>query len=373
MDNASSKSKADTCAIDSASLVLPLSKLQVLDETLKTLLAVSSASLIVVDSSSGEVIENLNPRINSDVQYTDGITTTYYKIENTNIGARDYRRCIAISVNSKQLKDQYLKGISLDTVTDLYNEINSQGIISVTFDDFVNGFLTDVDIKRDYSLFDGFDDFRHLIDSIFDSAKDEFKITNAVKKFKRKGNEGIQFGYRNNGANLPFFKIYNKKIELENNSSEFMNKHGILCKNIVRLEITLKNKTQMIKHGLLLSDEKQTFNNILANVGVFKMSKVLSVYSGKVMPAHRDKVVADFAKMQKIEKQAFDFTVGILHLLDASNAAATLEDLRETIVKALNPSRNNSRRVNDAIELAYAMYIQEKNVAQESDVFSLFC
>ena len=362
---------SNTVSIDSASLLIPLSHVTALDDTLKCIIKHNHCeSLIVVNYDTQEFVDYLDAKIKDVVEHKaiDG-TVTYYKIVNSNIGSTVYRDCLAISINSKMLGTAYLTGITQDTIRALYDSVMSQGIIDISYDAFANGCVTDVDIKQDTKLPEQYEDFNHLTQSIKDNARDEFVKAKAVKHYNQQGNQGIQFSFRGNGASLPFCKIYNKTVEMGTKSAEFAAHHNIIITHPVRIEVTLANKTQLRRFGLLADKgQRQTLINVINNLGAFDMRKVTSLYLDNIVKPSSIKATSDkeFVGMQKIELQCYKMTTSLLDMAARfGNNFIGLTELHETVLDAISPSSNNVKRCKGAIEMAHTMYYDKSRQHQQ--------
>jgi len=167
---------------------------------------------------------------------------------------------LEIQINSKLLKEKYFEGITLETVAIIWDEINSLGLFEVSYDDFVNGYVVDVDIKADI---DGIDkkEFRRFLKLLNNLKEGELHIG--------KNNLGLQYGYRhktNQVISKPFIKLYYKPIELINNSPIFYKLHleplygsNAYKLKLARVEGTIKNKGHFRSLGI----KDNSFLNVL--------------------------------------------------------------------------------------------------------------
>jgi len=174
---------------------------------------------------------------------------------------------MVILINSKQLKERYFEGITKETAPLIYDYIISKGIIKFSYESFINAYCIDVDFKKDIKLKL---DFNAVAKTLYSYTRLENKKT--TRHINQKGNQGLEFSKRNITSNQqnPFIKLYNKEIELVNNSKDFTYKylttHLNHLKRLCRIEYTIKNKKHFeqfnikstrLKNLLELSDSKK--------------------------------------------------------------------------------------------------------------------
>jgi hypothetical protein len=189
------------------------------------------------DTNTGEMLETSTK--NWERIECEGIKTKF-AIETEKIG-KGYVKCLTILINSKMLKRDYFSGINKATIPLIYAYCMDQKLASFTYDSFLNGYCTDIDIKRDFVE----------SDSVI---KDAFKLMkqNAIphpeidRGFMKKDN-GIQFNKRESSShNAPFVKVYGKSKELQTKSINFtMNHLNEIPENLWRTEYTIKNSNHL--------------------------------------------------------------------------------------------------------------------------------
>jgi hypothetical protein len=217
-------------AIDSMKLRIPLEKCSHISHKLQR-------EIHKVDGVSGEILETTTQ--NWERIESEGIKTKF-AIETEKIGMA-YIKCLTILVNSKMLKSAYFKGITKETLPLIYSYCRDQKLATFTYESFLNGYCTDIDIKMDFVE----------SDSVM---KDAFKLMkqNAIphpeidRGFMHRDN-GIQFNKRESSShNAPFVKVYGKTNELKNRSVEFSFCHlNELPENLWRTEYTIKNSNHL--------------------------------------------------------------------------------------------------------------------------------
>lgn len=182
----------------------------------------------------------------------------HFLLQNFFIDAKgSQRQFLVMLINSKILGSDYFKGINSETIRQVYDAIQSLGIVSFNYESFIwNAKVSDLDIKVDF-LQKKPDAFFSKIVSDCDKNKRSSFSNKGYKRFKSKTNKGIAFGSRPDATlGSPFFKLYHKKTELFYNSNVFFAKYlqkffGSKEGNeivqsdynyIVRAEYTLKNQ-----------------------------------------------------------------------------------------------------------------------------------
>lgn len=224
-------------SIDSLKLRIPIQKVEIIEPTLK-----GNWIKAAISVDTGEIIEDPEKfKTKAFGVEKKGIKTKYMcqKISN----GRTVEDFLCILFNSKLLKGRYLEGITAENVGIVHDELIKQNVISVSFEDFLNGICTDIDFKADYELKEkeSFDDLLTNLDNLTTKTADREK---GNRIFRQKGNYGIEWSKRQFSSNSnPYVKVYHKSIELLFNSSIFYQEYiKEMNQNLVRVEWTLKGK-----------------------------------------------------------------------------------------------------------------------------------
>jgi len=230
-------------AIDSLKLRIPLRKVKLLDEGL-------IHRWVEVDEETGEV-DTATFKSKALRIHEYGITTRYAF---NPLGKGEGRKGmledeIIIGLNAKllgKLNDKgasYFKAITFDTLPILHKLILDQGVISLTYDDFLEARASDIDFKTDWVL------TSRLAQDTF--VKELDKKTKPNKSSKRGSSATYtetklicDWGTRATASeSSPYCKTYSKPLELSYKSSEFKKAYGIDCPDFLqRIEVTMKNK-----------------------------------------------------------------------------------------------------------------------------------
>lgn len=158
-----------------------------------------------------------------------------------------------------KVSDNYFNGITREDFIGVLEFIREKGYVSFTDVNkvFAGVFVKDLDIKIDYQLKDQnreqIDEYYKVLKGRFNGSSDEWHY------FKNKRNGfGIQaFSRERSNLKKPFFKFYDKSIEMKNTANaayyETLSEElkGELRSNFVwRYEITMKNKKYFEHYGI---------------------------------------------------------------------------------------------------------------------------
>jgi hypothetical protein len=248
--------------------------------------------------SSGLIDDNVKLD-NHKVDLTDGISTrigiAYFRNGRDEEGEASYY----FQLNSKMLKSDYLNGIREDNIAAIYDYIIDLKIVYLDYDDFLNAYVTDVDIAYDVECEPQI--LSNLIPKILLKVLPE-KQKYIDKPHLKSDNIGVGFNKREKAINTaPFIKIYHKSIELEFNSNEFAKAHlqGVNYQNIARLEFTFKNK----KHRKYLKLKFDRLKELLS----FNNEALTKIVSESIRSYYMEKnsinkVVSDLKDMRWYER-----------------------------------------------------------------------
>jgi hypothetical protein len=206
---------------------------------------------------TGELEEEFNLEKHK-TNIENGITTRIGVVSCTT-GKDRIEEFIYFQVNAKMCKSNYLSGVTKDTISQVYDHIINQKIVYVTFQDFLNGYVTDIDFAYDVEI--SHDNMKKLNNQIYGKIRED-KMKFVDKPFGKQENIGLQFNRRDKATpTSPFIKIYHKGIEFEYKSQEFYNEYlsHYNLKNYGRLEFTLKNA----RHQKQLGIEIRTLNQLV--------------------------------------------------------------------------------------------------------------
>jgi len=229
-------------SIDSCKLRFELSKVRILSDELQTYYGECKVDKYGDIDSPYEIGAKEFKRKAFKVM-NDGITTRY-DIVKRKTNESQVIESLLIMFNSKLLEHRYFEGITLINLDLIYEKLMQQRIVSIPYNDFILGDLTDCDIKKDFDVDDLESQF-HIVDVLkgltqLSQSKDKGCVTR-----KTPTNVGIQWSKREHANNsTPLVKVYAKDLELANNSALFKDcfiKGEV--RPMMRLECTIKNKS----------------------------------------------------------------------------------------------------------------------------------
>lgn len=341
-------------SIDSMKLRIPLEKCSNISQKL-------DREIHKVDGCSGEILETTTQ--NWERIECEGIKTKF-AIETEKIGM-SYIKCLTILINSKMLKSAYFSGITKETLPLIYAYCMDQNLASFTYDSFLNGYCTDIDIKRDFVE----------SDSVM---KDAFKLMkqNAIphpeidRGFMYRDN-GIQFNKRESSShNAPFIKVYGKTKELQNKSVEFTFSHlNELPENLWRTEYTIKNSNHLkslmpqMKNNKLLSlmectqsDFENTYQKVLRKCLGHRFREVPKVLnSDKINPndLFRVNVMIGLMDSGMTFESAKNFAIQGMDRVNRSKWNKLLNDLFNAYIKPIENYSNYDKLEGTMVKIGW--------------------
>ena len=258
-------------APDSFKIRIPLDKVRVIRSDIH-------ATKSLINNDTGEVLKEFKNR-SIAIEY-NGVKLRF-GIETQRTANQDERDFLVILINSKILHDRYFEGITLSNLPLVYERIMSHNVVEFSYNDFLKGELTDLDLKKDVLV----EDFQGAVKIMTAFAKEYKQLKKGYNKFNERYNKGIHFGDRKTATKCyPFLKLYQKALELQNNSSDFYGSylldHSANIRNLSRLEFTIKNKDHFRTYGI----KNSSLESIL-NLDQEKLNEIMT----KVLSIHLDK------------------------------------------------------------------------------------
>ena len=256
---------------DSLRIYIPLEKVDILDDYFGSLCVITNTQTGVTQEEKEAILQK------EYRDYTHPNIRTTFKIDKKisfNAVEESYRiGHLVVFVNAKQLQNNYLQGITKDTIKDVYNYIISLGAVYFSYEDFMNARILDIDVCRDFICPSDVDHNTDR-DKLFSSLKsgvDESKRA-IVNKYKQ---TTLYYNQDRERATIgkPHIKLYDKTAELRGYRDDQDNSGGkkvrdnslsfyieylagtqvdrIIHKGIIRLEYTLKNAKALDHFGLI--------------------------------------------------------------------------------------------------------------------------
>ena len=256
--------------IDSFRLLIPFKDVTILDTTLEQ-------KVIAQILDTGEIQELENSETKSTIFKTEQGINSRFAIHHFFNEQKELTKYLAVIVNAKMLKEQYFQGIDKTNIHNAFNFINSQGVIKIDKETFLNAKVVDVDFCVDIILKDT-------------SVKEFVKYANQIAKPKKETNvitytqdknTGIQFGHRlgvgkaylkkqflkyyaklvslkYDEKNIEFYKTFIEPRLFEKTIFSDQKEHKSILNesNFIRMETTIKNKDHFKTYGKNISTLK---------------------------------------------------------------------------------------------------------------------
>lgn len=227
-------------SIDSLKIRIPLRRVEVTNPTLLGNVVVQE-----IDQETGEFLDSKFKQ--RAVKFGEAEGCIGYELkaliyrEQTLKGSDDF---LTLLVSSKALESQYLSGITASTLPTLLATLNRLDIGAISIEDLLEAKVSDIDFKRDWVAHkeEMHSELKHWEPDYKPSQKKgvflEYKNSKKIHMLR------VNDRHSSSHIGRPFFKVYNKQMELEINSPEFANAHLSPddYKNLYRFEFTVKNK-----------------------------------------------------------------------------------------------------------------------------------
>lgn len=227
----------NTALIDSFSLKVRLEDCHVIDERLTSLTAIYYESLDSIDCELSPpkpiVFEKYGIKVRfnlAQIPETDPITKKKISVE-----------YVCLTVSSKLLKSRYFEGINANNIFLLYQEFMLFDVVWFSFETFLKSKVSDIDIAVNRRISDK--DFQGVCSDLLQQADVRAKH---ARFFNDETQIGLAFNRREWAKpSLPFIKLYQKHLELQNRSFNFfftyLRPYSKQLENLVRVEATIKN------------------------------------------------------------------------------------------------------------------------------------
>lgn len=267
--------------IDSLRVRVKMDRLKILDKRIITRYIAYYHDLQALDNDyDGEYFgdEYKNPEPYTKI--INGITYRFYPKAyiTPRKTAEEY---MVFQISAKMLKSKYFEGITKHNIQDIVNDINSFNVVRVSLQEFLQGFISDIDIcinqlialkplKIAFGLIQNFalPGKKPLINMFFQHQNEKTL------------NVGLEFNKREKASNTtPYCKIYHKGFELQTKSKDFYNNYLVPMKasvidNLVRYEFTIKaSKHKKYLHSKGFSSEFKTLEDLL-NTSQKELTKI---------------------------------------------------------------------------------------------------
>jgi hypothetical protein len=198
---------------------------------------------------------------------------------------------LAIGFSSKLLEYQYFDGINARNIKRIYDFIINEGLIEISFEDFLNAKVVDTDICIDFFLKDI---TCREVCAIAEELTIISKSTPKSNRFDKKMNIGIEWGARGKVgkayATKQYLKYYSKSLEFKNfkdkpKSFEFYKKYiqefanediVFACGSIYKQDLMNDDRLLRVETSIKDKDHWKTYN-----LNVDTLNDLLSVNLSK--------------------------------------------------------------------------------------------
>jgi len=290
--------------IDSGKVFIPLEEVTIKKDYLFDKLLVKTYS-----QTTGEEYQELEIEKNgSEFKLDNESDGTYIRVGVNTMsfdGLGLSKSYLWVLINSKHLQKNYFKGITKETLPQLYEYIMSMDVFHCDYETFKRGIYTDTDICFDFPC--RRNQFEIFKKNLKLSVKDDTKWHSK----NRKDNTGIYAPHKTKPREVatpsnPYVKFYDKELDFEVKSSKFRDAYmkGVEYQEVFRYECTIKNRRHAKRLGL---EETKTLWDLLdSDLHVlcsqmfreyFLKPKIVQV--GKIRPM--DRVIIDLMNIA-IEK-----------------------------------------------------------------------
>lgn len=252
----------------------------------------------------------------SQSDYENGVIIRIQQINRT-AGFGVIEKRILLQISSKYLREDYWSGIRKETIQKVYDYLISKDLVWVSWDDFLDAKVYDVDFCMDFKSSQS--DFKKLCEMLYQSINSTHWKRTTV--FRKDTNLGIEIGKDRKGTiQSPYTKMYHKGLELMHKKTRSLDgkKEHIGHFNDCylggeyweygRLELTFKDYEYFEYYGL---GPIRTLNDLL-NCDIDTMEKVMkSVIREKfIMQRSRNKFSEDNrSPMEKMLMACFDYVI----------------------------------------------------------------
>jgi len=309
-------------------------------------------------ASTGAVVRENPPYIHNDkhLSYQTGYAFKQMSVGNQAVSY------ISIGLHSKLLGTDYFKSINQQTIFKLWQAIQEQGVINITYANFLQCHVHQVDLKTD-SIQDN-------VNASLDLIEANIREGRSFKRFDKEMNQGIQVGSRK--ENQVSIHFYNKALQFFNDSKSSIFLEKILKfnhpANILRTEITLYSK--QLHEDFNIACEKLfhpvsqlNLANILNKVELMgqlvmkkHLMKIFNPQSINHVKPCQDKSESD-SRLHEQVKLAVSLCL---------TSSMTLEDTKIVVCQLLQPGRDKKREVLRLVEHFYI--VQTKCIDLDDEV-----
>ena len=283
-----------------------------------------------------------------------------------NFGKED----LVILINSKLLEQRYTEGITMLNIEFIYKKIISCGVIDMTFEEFLTGDLSDIDIKKDIEIEknEEFDPFTLKLEQASRLTK---KAKHGVTRFHTEKNKGIEWNQRAGSSYAhPFLKIYHKGVESKHGKNHlYFAKHidTNQISNRVRIEVTIKNKEMAKRFGI----KGMKLHEVLS-ISQDKLHEIINhSIIRNVEPRVQTRTPRSINKLSPTDKILFQsITLALHNDMSFENALNYLLDLFDGTQEERNAKARQKKKLTKIYEEQIKGEIYEQRAIRNNAFFS---
>ena len=352
--------------IDSLKIRIPFHRVEILSDELQISWSRHNAETFVVKENEEPTFQTMQVfPVKND--YGDILYKIRYDVLKATIKKNAPEKFLFIGINSKILEQKYFEGITSDNIRLIYDKIIKHNIASFTFEDFLNGECTDVDFKKDVRCHE----FQKVKSILSKMTKKTGLYGNGAKTFNQKDNSGIQWSKRETSTpSNPYFKLYNKKVELETKSVLYFEKYikdqDYNLSGLIRIEYTIKNK----KHFRENEVEGTRLTSLLQLSEEVKNAMLKKIVKHHLLPRVIEPVKPD-TYLKPTEMTFYN-----LLLFGFENTYVGKEVLIDTAIKNVGPKSRKSEMRKRLLNI-WDTYIQTLDRTKENEeqrtLFTALC
>lgn len=284
-------------------------------------------------------------------------------MEGKEVGQQAY--CL-ITINSKQLQEQYFKGITKETIQDLYDFIIGAKVVEFSYNTFINSRVADIDICLDVLNFTPVQ-HRELLHLLKQKVSLNYK---SYVDYKGKNKGTLQYHNRKDAkraTKLVYLKLYDKSEELTGHSNEFYNafiEHQeevkrCIHKGITRIEYTLAGQKQLKAYNLTIKTLKDVLSTP-AEEYIRVLISILDEYNGNNI-----RTMAKEAKLSLTDSLILSLLGG---LIESGWSSDRIIDLATGTGNYPSDSSKNKKRLKELLKYIDNKDILEQNNAKQKGV-----
>lgn len=359
------KQSLNTIRIDSLKLRLPLTLIEVIDQSILDY-------HIEVNLNTGEPSSNEYKRKFKEYCYTE-TSKVKLGIEKRITAEGKAEECLMVYLNSKALRERYFEGITIDNIELIYNDLMNLNAFSIQYENFLRSDCTDIDMKLDEVM--NQDEWNELLTQFMTATIPTPQAERGYKRYKptlaHPFQNGLMYNTRDKATtSRPFLKLYWKGGELMSKSLDYKDEHlkhidQQLLLQIVRLETTIKNR----KHAKDLGIENVTLLGLLSLTEKTKEKAFKQMFSKYLHKPKRQVVIDKLNKPELLSPSDLVHYVAIVSLMELTKG--TPSEVIDSLIQAI-PNKVSKSRQKTRLNEIYDRHIKGTDIDLRIDKINTF-